>query len=127
MLNKLIVFITLATTLQSCGFFNGDYDNAIFEITNNTSEKIDSLFITNSHNDSVNLSHLYYLKPKETTKITIDMTNAEGDGDYNLHFKSNHNWHIKRFGYFTNGSQTEKLITIQINENDSITINSVFK
>jgi hypothetical protein len=127
MINKLIVFITFAATHQSCGFFNGDYHNARFEITNNSSEKIDSLFITNSHNDSVNLNHLYYLNPKQITKITIDMTNAEGDGDYNLHFKSNHNWHIKRLGYFTNGSQTEKLITIQINKNDSITINSVFK
>ena len=125
-MNKLSI-LAILILLQSCDLGGDNYDKAKFQISNKSDSHIDSLIITNHQKDKINTKVVYDLDVHETKKINIDMTDVGGDGNYNIKYKINSKWYGKSFGYFTNGSQTEELISIQIIDTDSIIIDNKLK
>jgi hypothetical protein len=119
MKNLIIIILLITSLLSSCG---KDYKKAKFEVINKSNIAIDSLTIINRPSDEVNKLSVYNLDENKSQKIDIDMTNAEGDGRYTLSYKMNKIWITKHFGYYTNGSQTEELISIHVVSADSIII-----
>jgi len=121
-MNKLSI-LAILFLLQSCVM--DDYKNASFEIKNKSQFYIDSLLVTNHQSDEINSKKAYEFEAKESKSLSIDMTNAEGDGDYIIKYKVKGEWYEKRFGYFTNGSQIEELISIIIIDIDSLLIDYI--
>jgi hypothetical protein len=113
-----IRILLLCLTLSSCE--RSQYSN--FEITNSTQEKIDSLKISTGTKTIIYIS----LNPNETKEYKCDLSQmAKVDGDYELSYKINSVKRIKRFGYFTNGSPTGKLVKINI-QNDTVLFKTLF-
>jgi len=123
MINKLMLIISCTALIQSCNYVNPRPDVAKFEIINNSNNHLESLTISNQRTENTKPKIVYSLNPDELIKIEIDMTNVKGaDGDYKLQYKINDTSYIKYFGYYTNGSQTENLISISVISADSVLI-----
>ena len=118
------IFLIIVATML---FISCDSDiRAKFEITNNSEFTIDSLNIKSFDHEqtSENIS----IKPNERKIYFMDMTNLpKVDGDYLLSFKRGKNGikEVKRFGYFTNGYQIEKLTKIKI-ESDTVIFDNIY-
>ena len=111
-----LILLTISLMLSSCSEYT-----AKFEVNNKSEFEIDSIIILNHELDSKNTSY-YSLDMNEKKKIEVDMTNVSGDGNYQIRYKLDGQWYAQRFGYYTNGSQMETLITIDIVEEDSLKI-----
>lgn len=116
-MNKLLTILFAASIFSSCC-----YNKAKFEITNCSNYKIDSLFISSKQFTAANENPIYKLNKKETKNICIDMPDTYIDGCYSIGYKINGVWCYENYGYYTNGSQIEKLIKIQIFDTDSLFI-----
>lgn len=110
--NSLAYFFIIAV-LFSC-----NYNEAKFNITNNSGFEIDSLSITpDSKKEFISLNK------GEQTVHYIEMDDLNSDGSYFISFR---NLETKatikqRFGYYTNGSQIEKEIMITIKKDTLLT------
>ncbi len=123
-MKKIILPLLIVTfVLASCG---RNYDLAKFEVINKSNINLDSLTITNSQNDEINKLSFSYLEANKTLSLDVVMSNTEGDGSYTITFKANGIRYTKRFGYYTNGSQFEELISIHVFSPDSLFIDSQF-
>ncbi len=114
---KLLISSIMLIIIFSCSHNKGS-----FFISNESDFNIDSLSIM--PDSKMKLSAL---KKGEEIKHDILMDKAKSDGSYFMTFKNSEtNQTIsQRFGYYTNGYQTESLINIRI-LNDTILINSKF-
>ena len=113
---KFILTILIGLCLISC-------NKAKFQITNNLDNKIDSLYV----DIEINLKFDNYIKlnVSETKSLQIDMDSDYGDGEYYLRYVTeNGEYNFKEFGYFTNGSQFEHLIKVDI-QKDTIIFESI--
>jgi hypothetical protein len=121
MKNLLIILIVL---------FAAGCDNKIiakFEITNQTEEQLDSVFVKTA--DNTQLLDYISLKKNETKTYFLDMTNLpKVDGDYILSYNVTNDETSKqvRFGYYTNGYPEEEVTYLEI-KTDTVVINQVFK
>lgn len=83
-----------------------------FEIENMTKFQLDSLKI--EANDNKNFKFIS-VNSMQSKKYTLDMADIiKVDGSYNLSYKINGNQRFHNFGYFTNGSPSEKFIDLKI-------------
>ena len=119
---KKLSIVVILIILQAFNLGGNDYDKAKFSVSNNSDTTIDSLIITNHQSDEINSKVAYKLKSNESKDIEIDMTEAGGDGNYVISHKLNGEWYNEAFGYYTNGGQTEELISIRIIDEDSLII-----
>ena len=99
-----------------------DYNNAKFSIENKSTGKIDSLQLSNTRFNNSNEKNVISINKNETKEVELNMENVQGDGNYTIRYKQEGAWSQKHFGYFTNGSQQEKVINIQIFDADSLII-----
>lgn len=120
-MNKLSI-ILFSVLLGSCDVGGYDYDKAKFKVSNISDNSIDSLIITNHFNDEINLKTVYKFDSGQMKNIKIDMTETTSDGSYTIKYKMNGEWYEEGFGYYTNGRQTEELISIKIMDADSLMI-----
>ena len=118
-MKSLIIIFILTISLSSCQ----TEINAIFEITNNTENTIDSINIK-SFDHGLNPIYLK-LKPNESQTYSLNMSDLpKVDGDYLLTYKTN-KINSERFGYFTNGYPLEDRTEIKI-QKDTIIIDQIF-
>lgn len=125
--NLALKFLSLSTTLivlflSSCR----NHQIAKFEVSNDSENTIDSLYI--KVNDTI--QPLMFIKLEEGDKrhIDLDMTNIGlGDGDYLIGYKFIEKDTIfsMRFGYYTNGSPSEKETIISIKK-DTILFDYIY-
>ncbi len=105
---KVSFFFTAVLLVSSC---NKKIEvNADFEIINNTSSTIDSLYI--KPNKQIKFISV---KSKELKTYKTDMSDiARVDGNYLLKYKLEGKDKIKHFGYYSNGIPMEKITVIKI-------------
>ena len=102
-----ISILTLSIFIASCN----DWSQGKFEITNNTSKELDSIYI---QPDRSLRKHFLSLKPHETKYYVTDMGGEGTDGAYTIYYKQNSALRSQIFGYYTNGSSMEKLTKVTI-------------
>lgn len=115
---KLPILLTLFIFIFSCDSHKGK-----FLITNESDFDVDSLSILPDNDQA-----LIKIKQGESLKHSINMNKIKTDGCYFISFKNVETSKTvsRRFGYFTNGYQTDDIINIKI-MNDTILVNSEFK
>ena len=96
--------------------------HAKLEVENLSTESIDSLIISNNRFKDGSISSVYSINIGELKKIELDMQNVQGDGNYSMRYKFLDIWNTEHFGYFTNGSPMEDVISIKIIDADSVRI-----
>ena len=98
---------------MTCIFFAScrDGSKAKFEITNNTSANLDSVFI--EQNISTECKYIS-IPAGALVKYVSFMGKGLPDGAYQLNFKISSIQKREVFGYYANGSSMEKLTKIQI-------------
>lgn len=107
------VFVVLIVALYSCN----TKVEAIFEITNSTNEKIDSLTI--QPDDNIN----NFIEVNKNSKVTFktDMKKTPiVDGSYSIYFKIAGKTRGLNFGYYSNGFPDESLTKIDIQKDTII-------
>jgi hypothetical protein len=89
-----------------------DWSHGKFEITNNTTMPIDSIFIVP---DQASGKNYISLNPNQTMSYITKMGGVKsGDGAYKIQYKLASSNKSQRFGYFSNGASLEKLTKITI-------------
>ena len=107
----IIIFITTFCACQNKTL-------AKFEITNATTETIDSIKIMPDNNQN----HYIQLAPNSKVDYIIDMTDIpKVDGNYGLFYKFKNKQVIEHFGYYSNGYPAESLTKLYIYK-DSLSI-----
>jgi hypothetical protein len=118
LLKPLTSIILLSLTLLSCN----DWSKGKFEITNNTSVIIDSLFIEPNR---YIIGKYVSIKPNETISYITDMSDDHNDGLHRLEYKIGEKHTIKGLLYYSNGNSVEDLIKVGIYP-DTIVVKSIY-
>jgi len=118
-MKKILLSLFICTALVSCK----NDTSLTFSIANETSIKIDSLYIEpNSNRNEEKIISI----PASASKTYI--TNFKGiektDGTYKMYFKRGGQSFHETFGYYSNGAPMEKQIVIKIEE-DTVLYNYV--
>jgi len=101
----LILFFGSSLILLSCG------SSGKFEVINNTTDFIDSIYITPDRK----LGHNYItLLADEKRRYETDMSVGNADGAYRIYYKIKSEFKSVIFGYYSNSAFLEKMIQIDI-------------
>lgn len=115
-LKNSFAFLILFQLLISCNFINNGVD---FKVSNKSNDIISNIKLKTSEKlDSVLIEKL---EKNKTENKFLSLKNNKYDGHYIIEFERNNLKKNYSFGYYTNGSNIENAIIIEITK-DSINI-----
>ena len=101
----------LILTLIVCAFVTSCRNSARFEITNQTSDVIDSIYLQPSQEP---FRKFISLMPNETKGYDLDMSKVSGDGIFGIIYKQKSITKTVGLEYYSNGNPPERLIKLFI-------------